>query len=96
VVLFGARLSFNKNVVLRYRLELESWRLSSSTINWRLAPVRRLAYEAADTGLLSLSWRPPVFGESKGKANRREAGQLAQLRTSKAAHAGTECGDDPP
>ena len=47
------RLSFNKNVVLRYRLELESRRLSSSTINLRLAAVRRLAYEAADTGLLS-------------------------------------------
>src|SRR3989475_8648733 len=47
------RLSFNKTVVLRYRLELESRRLSSSTINLRLAAVRRLAYEAADTGLLS-------------------------------------------
>jgi site-specific recombinase XerD len=47
------RLSFNKTVVLRYRLELESRRLSSSTINLRLTAVRRLAYEAADTGLLS-------------------------------------------
>ena len=47
------RLSFNKTVVLRYRLELEARRLSSSTINLRLAAVRRLAYEAADTGLLS-------------------------------------------
>lgn len=47
------RLAFNKTVVLRYRLELESRRLSSSTITLRLAAVRRLAYEAADTGLLS-------------------------------------------
>ena len=47
------RIAFNKTVVLRYRLELESRRLSSSTINLRLAAVRRLAYEAADTGLLS-------------------------------------------
>src|SRR5688572_3473860 len=47
------RLAFNKTVVLRYRLELESRRLSPSTINLRLAAVRRLAYEAADTGLLS-------------------------------------------
>jgi site-specific recombinase XerD len=47
------RLAFNKTVVLRYRLELESRQLSSSTINLRLAAVRRLAYEAADTGLLS-------------------------------------------
>jgi hypothetical protein len=34
------RLAFNKTVVLRYRLELESRRLSSSTINLRLAAVR--------------------------------------------------------
>ena len=47
------RLAFNKTVVLRYRLELEGRRLSPATINLRLAAVRRLAYEAADTGLLS-------------------------------------------
>jgi len=40
-------------VVLRYRLQLESRRLAPATINLRLAAVRRLAYEAADTGLLS-------------------------------------------
>ena len=45
------RLAFNKTVVLRYRLELEG--RSAATINLRLAAVRRLAYEAADTGLLS-------------------------------------------
>jgi site-specific recombinase XerD len=47
------RLAFSKTVVLRYRIELESRRLSSATINLHLAAVRRLAYEAADTGLLS-------------------------------------------
>ena len=47
------RLAFNKTVVLRYRLELESRHLAPATINLRLAAVRRLAYEAADTGLLS-------------------------------------------
>ena len=47
------RLAFNKTVVLRYRLELEARRLAPATINLRLAAVRRLAYEAADTGLLS-------------------------------------------
>jgi site-specific recombinase XerD len=47
------RLAFSRPVVLRYRLELESRRLASSTINLRLAAVRRLAYEAADSGLLS-------------------------------------------
>ena len=44
------RLAFNKTVVLRYRIELESRRLAPATINLRLAAVRRLAYEAADTG----------------------------------------------
>jgi site-specific recombinase XerD len=47
------RLAFGKTVVLRYRLELEERHLAPSTINLRLAAVRRLAYEAADTGLLS-------------------------------------------
>jgi integrase len=40
-------------VVLRYRLDLEARHLAPATINLRLAAVRRLAYEAADTGLLS-------------------------------------------
>ena len=47
------RLALNKTVVLRYELQLEARQLASSTINLRLAAVRRLAYEAADTGLLS-------------------------------------------
>jgi site-specific recombinase XerD len=47
------RLSFNKAVVLRYRLYLEDRHLAAGTINVRLAAVRRLAYEAADSGLLS-------------------------------------------
>ena len=47
------RLALSKPVVLRYRIELESRRFSASTINLGLAAVRRLACEAADTGLLS-------------------------------------------
>lgn len=47
------RLSFNKTVVIRYRIHLEDQLLAPGTINVRLAAVRRLAYEAADTGLLS-------------------------------------------
>ena len=47
------RLSFNKAVVTRYRIHLESRQLAPGTINGRLAAVRRLAYEAADSGLLS-------------------------------------------
>src|SRR4030088_2101139 len=47
------RLSFSKTVVVRYRMHLESRHLASGTINLRLGAVRRLAYEAADCGLLS-------------------------------------------
>ena len=56
------RLSFSKTVVLRYRMHLESRHLESrhlesrhlapGTVNLRLGAVRRLAYEAADCGLL--------------------------------------------
>jgi len=47
------RLSFNKTVVTRYRIHLEDKLLAPGAINVRLAAVRRLAYEAADIGLLS-------------------------------------------
>jgi site-specific recombinase XerD len=47
------RLAFNKTVVARYRISLEQRHYAPSTINLRLAAVRRLAYEAADCGLLS-------------------------------------------
>ena len=47
------RLAFNRIVLVRYRMHLEARGLSAATINQRLAAVRRLAYEAADCGLLS-------------------------------------------
>ena len=47
------RLAFNRIVVVRYRMYLESRRLAANTINQQLAAVRRLAHEAADSGLLS-------------------------------------------
>ena len=47
------RLSFSRAIVLRYRIHLEQRHLAPSTINVRLAAVRRLAYEASDNGLLS-------------------------------------------
>jgi integrase len=47
------RLAFNRTVVLRYRIHLEQRRYAPATINLRLAAVRRVAYEAADAGLLS-------------------------------------------
>src|SRR6185369_1493703 len=55
------RLSFSRTVVLRYRIHLEQRNLAPSTINVRLAAVRRLAYEAADNGLLS----PELAAESR-------------------------------
>ena len=47
------RLALNRAVVLRFRQHLESLGLAAGTVNQRLAAVRRLAYEAADSGLLS-------------------------------------------
>jgi integrase len=47
------RLALNRTVVLRYRSYLEARLLAPGTINLRLGAVRRLAYEAADSGLLS-------------------------------------------
>lgn len=57
------RLAFNKTVVTRYRISLEQAHYASSTINLRLAAIRRLAYEAADCGLLSpdLAAAPPLL-----------------------------------
>jgi site-specific recombinase XerC len=46
-------LAFNRSVVLRYRFFLQQKNLAPSTVNVRLAAVRRLAHEAADTDLLS-------------------------------------------
>jgi len=47
------RLAFNRSVVLRYRIYLEQKGYAPNTINLRLAAVRRVAYEACDSGLLS-------------------------------------------
>src|SRR2546423_15702033 len=47
------RLAFNRIVVVRYRMHLEGRGLAANTINQQLAAGRRLAYEAADSGLLS-------------------------------------------
>jgi len=47
------RLAFNRIVVVRYRMHLESRGLAANTINQQLAAVRRLAHEPADSGLLS-------------------------------------------
>jgi hypothetical protein len=47
------RLAFNRIVVLRYRIWFEQKLYAPTTFNLRLAAIRRVAYEAADSGLLS-------------------------------------------
>ena len=47
------RLALSRSVVLRYRIYLEQRLYGPTTINLRLAAVRRVAFEAADSGLLS-------------------------------------------
>jgi len=62
------RLALNRIVVTRYRIGLEQLHLAPSTINQRLAAVRRLAYEAADAGLLSPELAAGI-GRVKGVKN---------------------------
>src|ERR1700720_1310286 len=62
------RLAFNRIVVARYRMHLESRGLAANTINQQLAAVRRLAHEAADAGLLSPEL---AAGISRGKGDKQ-------------------------
>ncbi len=72
------RLAFNKTVVTRYRISLEQPHYASTTINLRLAAVRRLAYEAADCGLLC---RPGCRDSPrKGRQATRDGEQLPASR----------------
>lgn len=61
-------LAFSRIIVARFRMSLEARGLSSSSINQRLAAVRRLAYEAADCGLAALN--PPLSKWSTSKRAR--------------------------
>jgi hypothetical protein len=81
------RLAFNKTVVLRYRFYLEERGLAPGTINVRLAAVRRLAYEASDSGLLSPSW-PPASIASKVFAS-LDPGWATGLQRVKRRHSGS-------
>ena len=47
------RLAFNKTVVLGYSIHLEERGAPPGTIHVRMAALRRFAFEAADSGLLS-------------------------------------------
>jgi site-specific recombinase XerD len=67
----AARLAFNRTVVLQYRIYFEEKRFAPATINVRLAAVRRLAYEAADSGMLS----PDALAGIKRVKGVRQIGQ---------------------
>jgi site-specific recombinase XerD len=67
----AARLALNRTVVLQYRTFLEKKQLAAATINVRLAAVRRLAYEAADGGILS----PDVVAGIRRVKGVRQIGQ---------------------
>src|SRR6266700_1478243 len=92
------RLAFNRIVVLRYRAHLESRQLAPGTINLRLGTVRRLAYEAADCGLLSAD---PAAGRSLGHSRfGRQGGARAncpcpRLGEVRASRLVTDCGYRP-
>jgi len=78
------RLSFNKTVVTRYRIHLEDRQLAPGTINVRLAAVRRLAYEAADTGILSPEL---AAGIRRVKGSKKLGIRLGNWLTASEAHA---------
>jgi len=61
------RLAFNKTVVTQYRINLEQQHYASTTINLRLAAIRRLAYELR---LRSTQCRPSCW-HSPGKGAKR-------------------------
>ena len=79
------RLAFNRIVVLRYRSHLESRRLAPGTVNLRLGAVRRLAYEAADCGLLSADLAAGIRRVKRREEVRRSPWQLADGRAGASA-----------
>jgi hypothetical protein len=79
LVLLRAEARIQQNRRVAVSTELEARRLASATVNLRLAAVRRLAYEAADSGLLS-----PETGcwDSPGKGHEADQCETRQLATS--------------
>src|SRR5216684_2471338 len=65
---------------LRYRIELESRLLAPATINCASAAVRRLAYEAADSGLLSPELAAGIQRVKGAKKLGRSAGRSSNSR----------------
>jgi hypothetical protein len=83
------RLAFNRIVVLRYRSHLESRQLAPGTINLRLRALRRLAYEAADCGLLSADLAAGIRRVKEVKKARHAARKLVNGRARPCAFAST-------
>ena len=83
------RLAFNKTVVLRYRIHLESRKLAPGTIHPRLGAVRRLAYEASDCGLLSPDLAAGIRRVKGVKKTGSPTWQLVDRRTKPSTVAGT-------
>jgi len=78
------RLAFNRTVVLRYRIYLEQKQYAATTINLRLAAVRRVAFEAADSGLLSPELAAGIRRVKGGAPDQSSGGELAYGRTEQA------------
>ena len=74
------RIAFNRIVVVRYRMYLESRNLAANTINQQLAAVRRLAHEAADAGLLSPELAAGISRVKRSQAARLPLRQLVERR----------------
>ena len=74
------RLAFNRIVVVRYRMHLESRGLAANTINQQLAAVRRLAHEAADAGLLSPELAAVRAGDKGSHYGRFKSEPVIHLR----------------
>jgi len=87
------RLAFSRVVVARYRLSLEARGLAASSINQRLAAVRRLAYEAADCGLLSPELAAGIRRVKGAKQLGRRSGNWLSLEQCSAILTGIAGGD---
>ena len=80
----SVRRVFNRIVVMRYRSYLEMRQLAPGTINLRLGAVRRLAYDAADCGLLSADL---AAGIRRVKGVKNLGVRLGNWLTAEQAHA---------
>ena len=88
------RLAFSRVVVTRYRLSLEARGLAASSINQRLSAVRRVAYEAADAGLLSPELAAGINRVKGAKQLGRRSGNWLTLEQCSAMLAGGVAGDN--